>query len=81
MPSIFRYGKATPFYNVSNATRTVIFGTKNLVGVTFGILIAWIVISCMTLPLIQVWMRRESVQRLVEADTPERKIREQTDSA
>src|SRR5438309_1890905 len=54
MPTIFRYGKVAPFYSVSNAMRTVIFGTKNLVGDSFAVLIVWIAISCVTLSLIQV---------------------------
>ena len=29
MPTIFRYGYATPFYNVSRATRTILFSTRN----------------------------------------------------
>jgi len=58
MPSIYRYGKAAPFYNVSRAMRTIIFGTKNVVGHSFGILIVWIAISCITMPLIQIWARR-----------------------
>ena len=29
LPTIFRYGYATPFYNVGNATRTILFGTRN----------------------------------------------------
>ncbi|KAH9474354.1 Nitrosoguanidine resistance protein SNG1, partial [Psilocybe cubensis] len=45
MPIIFRYGYAAPFYNVSRAMRTIVFGTKNIVGESFGILIVWIAIS------------------------------------
>lgn len=29
LPTIFRYGYATPFYNLGNATRTILFGTRN----------------------------------------------------
>ena len=29
LPSIYHYGHAAPFYNVSHATRTILFGTKN----------------------------------------------------
>jgi hypothetical protein len=34
----------------------------------FGILLAWVAISCVTLPLFQWWMRRKIV--LVEAQLP-----------
>ncbi len=29
LPSIYHYGYAMPFYNVSGAVRTILFGTKN----------------------------------------------------
>ncbi|KAJ2922000.1 hypothetical protein H1R20_g15095, partial [Candolleomyces eurysporus] len=61
MPSIFKYGYAAPFYNLSKALRTVVFGTKNNVGQSVGILFAWVVISFITLPLIQclgIWVAR-----------------------
>ena len=29
LPGVFRYGYATPFYNVSRAVRTVVFNTRN----------------------------------------------------
>ncbi|KAF9540263.1 hypothetical protein CPC08DRAFT_650973 [Agrocybe pediades] len=58
LPSIFRYGYAAPFYNVSRSIRTIVFGTRNQVGLSFGILIAWIAISCITLPLFQWFVRR-----------------------
>ena len=29
LPTIFRYGYATPFYNVSRATRTILFRTRD----------------------------------------------------
>jgi Protein of unknown function (DUF3533) len=29
LPTIYRYGYAAPFYNVSHAARSIIFGTKN----------------------------------------------------
>ena len=29
LPAIFRYGYATPFYNVSRAVKTIVFDTRN----------------------------------------------------
>ncbi|KAH7925949.1 hypothetical protein BV22DRAFT_399074 [Leucogyrophana mollusca] len=57
LPAIFRYGYAMPFYNVSKTARTIIFNTKNQVGLNFGVQIAWIVLSCITLPFFQ-WLSR-----------------------
>lgn len=58
LPRIFHYGYVAPFYNISRAMRTIIFGTKNELGMHFGILVVWIAISCITLPLIQWFVRR-----------------------
>ncbi|KAJ6553031.1 hypothetical protein B0H19DRAFT_950003 [Mycena capillaripes] len=58
LPRVYRYGYAFPFYNISRAVRTIVFGTKNEVGMNFGILIAWVGISCITLPVFQWWVRR-----------------------
>lgn len=29
LPGVYRYGYATPFYNVQQTVRTIIFGTRN----------------------------------------------------
>ncbi|KAJ3555553.1 hypothetical protein NP233_g12180 [Leucocoprinus birnbaumii] len=59
LPKVFHYGYAAPFYNVSRAFRTIAFNTKNQLGLNFGVLIAWVAISCITLPIFQwiVWRR------------------------
>ncbi|KAG7441781.1 uncharacterized protein BT62DRAFT_982655 [Guyanagaster necrorhizus] len=61
LPNIYRYGYAMPFYNVSGAVRTILFGTKNELGLHFGVLIAWTVVSLITLPTFQWFMRRKNV--------------------
>ncbi|KAJ6480803.1 hypothetical protein C8R47DRAFT_1197934 [Mycena vitilis] len=58
LPHLYRYGYAFPFFNLSRAVRSIIFSTKNDVGMNFGVLIAWVVLSCITLPLFQWFMRR-----------------------
>ncbi|KAJ6607870.1 hypothetical protein B0H10DRAFT_2070093 [Mycena sp. CBHHK59/15] len=60
LPHVYRYGYAFPFYNISRAVRTIIFGTKNDVGLNFGILIAWVAISAITLPLFQWIVHRKA---------------------
>ncbi|KAG1734751.1 uncharacterized protein EDB91DRAFT_586266 [Suillus paluster] len=62
LPAVFRYGFAMPFYNVSSTVRTVIFNTKNEIGLNFGIQFAWILISCITLPIFQWIVRRQEVK-------------------
>lgn len=61
LPHIYRYGYAFPFYNLSRAVRTIVFGTKNQLGMQFGILIAWTAVSMITIPLFQWLMRRKAV--------------------
>ncbi|KXN88568.1 Nitrosoguanidine resistance protein SNG1 [Leucoagaricus sp. SymC.cos] len=58
LPVLYRYGYVAPFYNLSHAARCIIFGTKNTVGDNFAVLIVWIIISCISLPLIQILVRR-----------------------
>ena len=65
LPSFYRYGYAMPFYNVSLAVRTILFGTKNEVGIHFVILIAWAALSCITLPTFQ-WYRRRVLKKADE---------------
>ncbi|KAJ8514419.1 hypothetical protein ONZ45_g8039 [Pleurotus djamor] len=62
LPAVFRYGYAVPFYNMYRAMRTVFFGTKNNVGLNLGVLIVWIIISCVTLPLFQWLVRRSQIK-------------------
>jgi hypothetical protein len=62
LPTIFRYGYAAPFYNVSRATRTILFGTRNQVGFNFGVLFAWIGVSLLTIPLFQWYVRQKAVK-------------------
>lgn len=62
LPTIFRYGYAMPFYNVSRAVRTILFSTRDQVGLNFGVLIAWIAVSLVTIPLAQAHVRRKQVR-------------------
>ncbi|KAG7094963.1 hypothetical protein E1B28_005764 [Marasmius oreades] len=68
LPWIFHYGYASPFYNVSRAVRTILFDTRNNLGLNFGVLIAWVVISCITLPLFQWFMRRRHISEVKRDD-------------
>ncbi|KAF8468647.1 hypothetical protein JB92DRAFT_2823515 [Gautieria morchelliformis] len=62
LPQIYRYGYGTPFYNVSRATRTIVFDTRNQIGLNFGVEFAWIAVSLITLPLFQWYKRRGDVR-------------------
>ncbi|KAH9474355.1 Nitrosoguanidine resistance protein SNG1 [Psilocybe cubensis] len=67
LPKIFHYGYATPFYNVSKAIRTIVFGTRNTLGKNVGILIIWVIISCTTLVGFQWYVRKREIDAVREA--------------
>ncbi|KAJ7685788.1 hypothetical protein DFH06DRAFT_1277938 [Mycena polygramma] len=67
LPHFYRYGYAFPFFNLSRGVRSIVFSTKNDVGMNFGVLIAWVVLSCITLPLFQWFMRRRLVAAQAKA--------------
>jgi hypothetical protein len=62
LPGIFRYGYAMPFYNVGQIVRTLLFDTKNHLGRNYGILIAWTALSCFTMALLTIVMRRKEMR-------------------
>ncbi|KAG1770436.1 hypothetical protein EDD22DRAFT_865941 [Suillus occidentalis] len=62
LPAVFRYGFAMPFYNVSSTVRTLVFDTKNQIGLNFGVQFSWILISCITLPIFQWLVRRRQIK-------------------
>jgi len=49
LPGVFRYGYATPFYNFSKTVLTVCFNTRNDLGLNFGVQIAWVCVSMITM--------------------------------
>ncbi|KAF7298490.1 DUF3533 domain-containing protein [Mycena kentingensis (nom. inval.)] len=70
LPHIYRYGYGFPVYNISRAVRAIVFGTKNELGMNFGVLFAWIVLSCLTISLFQWFVRRRARSVAVAAEKP-----------
>ncbi|KAF7298492.1 DUF3533 domain-containing protein [Mycena kentingensis (nom. inval.)] len=68
LPHIYRYGYGFPVYNISRAVRAIVFGTKNELGMNFGVLFAWIVLSCVTISLFQWFVRRRARSVAVAAE-------------
>jgi hypothetical protein len=65
---------------MSQAVRTIIFDTKSHLGRNFGILIAWIVLSLITFPLVAFLMRRQEMREEAARALPderEEEIREE----
>ncbi|VDC07685.1 unnamed protein product [Peniophora sp. CBMAI 1063] len=56
LPGFYRYGYAMPFYNVSRTVRALIFGTRNQIGLNFGVQFAWIGVSIIGIVIFQ-WRR------------------------
>ncbi|KAG8729317.1 hypothetical protein FRC11_009069 [Ceratobasidium sp. 423] len=57
-PWFYKYGYGFPIFNNTTAVRTILFNTKNHLGRSAGVIIAWIVVSAITLPLFTIIMRR-----------------------
>ena len=60
---------------MSQAVRTIIFNTKNHLGRNFGVLLAWVALSLITLPLLQYLVRRREIAA-EDAQTPDDDSRE-----
>ncbi|KDR75895.1 hypothetical protein GALMADRAFT_226550 [Galerina marginata CBS 339.88] len=73
LPVLYNYGHAAPFYQISRGVRSIVFGTKNELGLNFGILTVWIVISCISLPVLQ-WYRRRGEIAAWKATLPKRDV-------
>ncbi|KAH8827282.1 hypothetical protein DL96DRAFT_1606116 [Flagelloscypha sp. PMI_526] len=58
--TLYRYSRGTPFYNMSQATRTIVFGTKSELGLNIGILLAWTVLSLCTMTAFQLLIRHRA---------------------
>ncbi|KAF8972086.1 hypothetical protein BDZ97DRAFT_1011209 [Flammula alnicola] len=76
LPWFYHYGYAAPFYNISNSIRSIAFGTRNTLGLNFGVLFAWVAISFMTLPAIQ-WLVRRKEVRAIESQSRSKVLEKQ----
>jgi hypothetical protein len=63
-----------PFYNLSRIVRTLIFNTKNDIGKNIGIVIAWVVVSVITVPLSTWLLRRKAVNLHRKAKGEEERV-------
>ncbi|KAH6912230.1 hypothetical protein BKA70DRAFT_829109 [Coprinopsis sp. MPI-PUGE-AT-0042] len=64
MPAVYKYGYGSPFYNISRGIRTITLGTKNDVGLNFGVLLVWVLVSSVTMPLFQWYVRRKGEDQM-----------------
>ncbi|KAG8887557.1 hypothetical protein FRB98_009463 [Tulasnella sp. 332] len=58
-PGFYKWGYGFPIYNLSLATRTILFDTKNHLARNAGVILGWIALSMLTIPLFTWLTRRE----------------------
>ncbi|KPV77517.1 uncharacterized protein RHOBADRAFT_51361 [Rhodotorula graminis WP1] len=57
-PKIFRYGYMMPFWHCTTATKHIMWGTRNRLGLNFGVLLGWCGVSLVTICLFELMWRR-----------------------
>ncbi|KAG9047650.1 hypothetical protein FS837_001778 [Tulasnella sp. UAMH 9824] len=72
-PSFYRYGYGFPVFNIAEAVRTIVFNTKNHMGVNAGVLLAWVVLSMITVPLFT-WLVRRKDEQAEQLKNAEQKV-------
>jgi hypothetical protein len=65
-PWFYRYQPAAPFFQLSRAVRVIIFDTKNVLGESIGVLLAWVALSIFTVTL-TTWLKRRNEVRAYRA--------------
>jgi hypothetical protein len=70
-------GLAWPFYHIVKGSDTLIFGTKNWLGLNFGVLFAWAAISYALLP-VSIWLELRRKKELFHKnrETARQQVRE-----
>ncbi|KAG0697830.1 hypothetical protein DFH29DRAFT_944459 [Suillus ampliporus] len=71
-PAFFGYGIAFPFWNLSQAIRTIVFNTHSYLPRNAGVLVAWIVLSALTMSLFS-WYCRYKVTAAARSKMHERR--------
>ncbi|KAG9089874.1 hypothetical protein FRC06_001319 [Ceratobasidium sp. 370] len=66
-PWFYQYGHAFPVFNNTQAVRTILFNTKNHLGLNAGVILGWCALSCVTIPLFTTLMRGRDVQAYQKA--------------
>ncbi|GJN89696.1 hypothetical protein Rhopal_002683-T1 [Rhodotorula paludigena] len=54
----YKYGYAMPFWHTTTATKHIMWGARNRLGLNFGVLVAWCALSFCTLCLFELMWRR-----------------------
>ncbi|KAF8602436.1 hypothetical protein BDV93DRAFT_607477 [Ceratobasidium sp. AG-I] len=62
LPTFYRYYHAFPVFNSTQAVRTILLGTKNHLRLNAGVILGWVALSCVTIPVFTILMRRRDVR-------------------
>jgi hypothetical protein len=63
MNDFYQYGYAMPFWHSIQGTRTIVFGTKNRLGLHFGVLIAWCVVGLAGVYAFTTWRIKSGLKK------------------
>jgi len=70
LSNFYMWGLAWPLRHVVIGSKAILFGTKNLLGLNFGVLIAWVAVSIALQP-ITIWLQMRRRRQAVEANKKE----------
>ena len=66
LSNFYLWGLAWPLRQVLIGGKAILFGTKNLLGLNFGVLIAWVAVS-MALQPFSIWVQMRKQKGQIEA--------------
>ncbi|KAF5328407.1 hypothetical protein D9619_013303 [Psilocybe cf. subviscida] len=67
LPKFYHYGYAAPYYNITRIVRTIVFGTRNSLGLNYGVLLTWVLIGTLNMSAVQWYVRRQDIMALRKA--------------
>lgn len=67
LSNFYLWGLAWPLRHVLIGSKAIVFGTKNLLGLNFGVLISWIGVSVALQPL-TIWVQMRRRKQAIEAN-------------
>lgn len=66
LSNFYRWGLAWPLRHILIGGKAIIFGTKNVLGLNFGVLLAWVGVSLALQP-VTLWLQHRRLRKQAEA--------------
>ncbi|TKA50770.1 hypothetical protein B0A53_06035 [Rhodotorula sp. CCFEE 5036] len=63
MEHFYKYGYAMPFFHSTTGAKHIMWGARDRLGLNFGVLTAWTVLSICSLSLFEFFLRRKDIKR------------------